>query len=509
MITGYYNCYSRITAVDEILESVRKYFKSEKILLINDFGDPVLLNVANKFNCDYYYEPTSNGYPGGNETCVPILNWVKRFLKYVQKIDTEWFILLEDDVFIMNKIDESTLLYDINGINPSNILPYPVNEIIKKENPLVYGAMGGAIFRTSFFKNMKINLVEYFIQLFGIHCPPELTGQNWFYSDAILSYLAYVYNGTLGSYPQFCELWYSDFNERLKNNQIAVLNQYKFFFNFPTHPNLFTFVKEKFTIFIPTRGEGYTFELFVNVAMPLYERFLNDNIYEFIICCPEKNKETVKSKLSKFKFPFVYFVDENFCEHENPWIKQQIIKLEICYYIKTKHYLILDDDMYLTKELSFSDFFDKHGNIFYSFESWSDNGPNFANNTQWVMDSCERLNYPLSELKNSKHLMGVTPQLFITKVVHQLLHVLGKNWKNEFKGSEYSLYWIFLLQTLRTHYYTPCNTFFAMDHEYQVLRHSLQKEQVKNIINNAFTNKVYYFLVIQSWIKYDFIHELI
>jgi hypothetical protein len=505
MITGYYNCFSQVNSTDEILESFRKFYPEEKIVLINDFGDQTLLNVAKKFNCDYYYELVNNGYPGGNNSWIPILNWVKRFLKYIKKIDTEWFILLEDDVFIMDKVDETTLLNDINGINNNNILPIPVNHILKRNEVLIYGAMGGAIFRTSFFKNMEISLVENFMELFGNNCPPEYSGQNWYYSDVVLSYLAYAFNGTLGSYPQFCELWFSDLNDRIKYNKIAVLNQYKFLFNFPSHPNLFSFAKG-YTIFIPTKGEGDTFELFVNVAMNLYEQYLNKNdIFEFIICCPEENIDYVKFKLNKFNFPFVYFTDSSFCKNDNSWIKQQIIKLDICNYIKTKYYLILDDDMYLTKKLSIDDFFDKNGNIYYSFESWSDDSIHFANNTNWLSSSCEWLNYDKFDLKQSTKLMGVTPQLFITRIVHQLLHVLGKNWKNEFKGSEYSLYWIYLLQTLRTHYYTPDNRFFAMDHEYQVLVPNLSNQELENIINNSFNSKKYYFLVIQSWLNYKLI----
>ena len=506
MITGYYNCFSQINSTDEILESFRKFYPESKILLINDYGDSTLLNVAKKFNCEYYYELVNNGYPGGKETYIPILNWIKRFLKYVKKIDTEWFILLEDDVFTMNKVDETTLLYDVNGINYTNILPYPVNKILPNYfEPLYYGAMGGAIFRTSFFKNMDIQVVEKYINLFGLNCHPKLTGQNWYYSDVILSYITYVYNGTIGNYPQFCELWFTDINNRVENNKVAILNQYKFLFDFQVHPNLFNFQENKYTIFIPTRGDGYTFELFINVALPLYERYLNKNdIYEFIICCPEENLDYVKFKLNKFNFPFVYFIDSSFyVDSINNWIKQQIIKLEICVYVKTKYYLILDDDMYLTKNLSLCDFFDENEKIYYSFESWSDNGPNFANNAKWYTDSCETLKYDNSMLKKSNKLMGVTPQLFITRIVHQLLQVLGKNWKNNFKGTEYSLYWIYLIQTLRTHYYTPNNIFFAMDHEYQVIVPNLTNDSVKNIIQSSFESKKYYFLVIQSWINYD------
>jgi hypothetical protein len=247
----------------------------------------------------------------------------------------------------------------------------------------------------------------------------------------------------------------------------------------------------------------------------LYKTYLNKNdIHQFFVCCPEKNLNVVIQRLSQFDLPFVFLKDEDFNININSngtsndgWINQQIIKLAISYYINTEHYLILDDDMFLTKHLQFSDFFDNNGNIYYSFESWSDNGQNYANNTLWLTNSCNILNYDVNELKNNKYIFGVTPQLIITRIVHQLLETIGKNWKQIFKenkATEFSLYWIYLLKTFRTMYYTPSNIFFDMDHSSHILVKNISEQDINLIINNAFLSKKYYFLVIQSWLKYPY-----
>jgi hypothetical protein len=108
-ITGYYNCYSQINSADEILESFRKNYPTEKILLINDNGDPSLSIVANKFDCEYYYENTNIGYPGGNENYYQILNWIKRFFKYIKKIDISGVETFDENILL--KFHNLTELY--------------------------------------------------------------------------------------------------------------------------------------------------------------------------------------------------------------------------------------------------------------------------------------------------------------------------------------------------------------------------------------------------------------
>lgn len=464
-ISAIYNCYSQLACTNEILIAFRKFYPENKVLLINDNGNANYLDIAKRYNCDYYYEYENIGYPGGSETHFQILKWLKRFLSYVKLIDTEWFILLEDDVLLLDYIDFSSLLYDVNGIIPVNIIPYTASLILfkyfgRQVNPshLVYGATGGTIFRTEFFKNMDINIVEKYVNLFGEMTPPSLTNQNWFYSDVMLSYLTYIFNGSLGKNSQLYHVFNiissePNIRNRIVDKKISVLNNFKYVYNF-SYKNEHLLINNKYSIIIPTIGEGETFELFITHSLPLYKKYLNmDDVYQIFICCPERNLDSVIQRLSQFDFPFVFLKDEDFNIINDRWINQQIIKLSICHYINTEHYLILDDDMFLTKKIQFSDFFDKNGNIYYSFES-------SKNNQMSLTNSCIILNYDINEIKSHQDIASNTSQLMITRIVRQLLQTIGNSWEQYLKNystNSFLLYWIYLLKSFRTMYYIPNN----------------------------------------------------
>jgi hypothetical protein len=518
MIGAYFPCFRELTAANEILIAYRKYFPNTTVVMVNDAGDETHSVLGKKYNCKYFHETENIGYPGGRQHHEQIIRWIKRFLNYIQLIDDEWFFLLEDDVFIMNHVNENTLQYDINGVNPDNLLPWPSVNIIKERgyhkdtSSLVYGAMGGAIFRTSFFKKMALRIedVERDLNLFGETCPQYITGQNWYYSDVVLSYLTYLYGGNLGMYPEFAELWFSDLNSRLTNNQVGCLNQYKFLYKYLPHPYLTISQSDKYTIVLPTRGSGSAFELFVEHLLLRYVTFLDPSeIAEFIVICPEINFELAKSKILEYggSLPFTFYTDENIAEiSTNNWMKQQIIKLAICSRIKTDHYFIIDDDLIITKPLKFCDFFDEQNNIYYSYETtWPINGPNFATNTNWWISSLNMSGLQPNKLLDSKNLMGVTPQLMVTRIVHQMLQSLGADWMVKMdvsRSTEYCLYWIYLIKTLRTHYYVPSSKFFAMDNNTNILIQGLTKNEIIEKLHKGLTDKQYTFLVAQSWINY-------
>ena len=513
-VGAYFPCFRELTAANEVLFAYRRYFPNNTVVMVNDDGDRAHAALGERYNCKYFQATDNVGYPGGKLHHEQIIRWVKRFHHYIQLIEDEWFVLLEDDVFVMGTVDPKTLIYDINGINPRNLLPPPSVNLVKERGYhkdaryLIYGAMGGAIFRTSFFQNLNIEDVERDLNLFGERCPQTLTGQNWYYSDVVLSFLCYLYGGTLGMYPEFAELWFIDLKSRLDNNQVGVLNQYKFLYKYPPHPHLTTLNPNKYTIVLPTQGSGSAFEIFVEKLLPRYVTYLDPSeIQEFIVICPQAVLENVKSKLSGFNF--VFYTDESICNIEtNVRMKQQIIKLAICTHVKTEHYLIIDDDLIITKPLRFSDFFDDQQRIYYSHESWPTNVTDFATNTsQWQLSLvCSGL-HPNS-LIGCKNLMGVTPQLMITRIVHQMIHSLSNPnipWMAKMsmmRCTEYCLYWIYLLKTLRTHYYAPCNKFFAMDNDINVLVEGLTQQQVCDKITKGLTDKQYTFTVVQSWINY-------
>lgn len=524
MVDAYFPCHRQANSANEVLYAYRRHYPDTKIVMVNDQGDRDLKILAEKYNCDYTYEDENIGYPGGQKDYKQIIRWLKRFFTHIKKIDADWFMLMEDDVYVMGRVDTTKLNYDICGINYSNILPPPATQLIHRtgnhlsKQQFVYGAMGGSIYRKKFFVDLEWSRVEEASIKFGMMCPEHITPshQNWYYSDVLLSYICYYFGGTIGPYSEFAELWYSDLSKRMEEKKVSVLNQYKFLYGYKTHKHLYDSVCVKYTVVIPTRGEGDAYDIFTK---KLWRNLINrlHDVYEFIIIAPDSNLNTVKRDLnldleldSNIRFiPDSDLVDGNIT---HGWIKQQIIKLKVADVIRTDHYLILDDDMILCKDLHMADMFNEKGEIYYSFEAWpnpSNFKTHYATDQRWWISSMYVSKLRINNIQGSKALMGVTPQLMITRVVSQCVEYLDKNSPNwqtlmqKHNATEYAIYWLYLNHTLRTSYYTPDNRMFAMDNNINVLKKGLTDTQVRQMIKQGLNKKKYYFIVVQSWLRYD------
>ena len=249
--------------------------------------------------------------------------------------------------------------------------------------------------------------------------------------------------------------------------------------------------------------------------MMLYKKHLvGEDIFEFILICPEINKQNVINDINKIKINniniFKVYSDEEIIDskyiNSNNWCKQMLIKLNIFKYIKTEFYFIIDDDMILTKKLGFEDFFDTNDKIYYSYEAYSDNTPLFQNNTIWLEMSCKAICGNLEQLKTEKTIMGVTPQLFITKIVSELVNYLGTNLELFIfrdVATEFQLYWQFLIKTGRTNLYTPDNRFFSVDESIHLISRCSHDNIIERI-KNGYVTKKNFFVVIQSHLKYPY-----
>jgi hypothetical protein len=515
-IGAYYQCYRQLTAAKEVITAYRKFFPTNTLVLINDAGDEQHRELDKSPYCKYVQATENVGYPGGKLHHEQIIRWMKRFFTYVNLIEEDWFFLLEDDVFVMKTVDEKTLQYDICGINPRNLLPWPSVNMVRERGYhkdaqyLIYGAMGGAIFRTSFFKAMgqRWDEVERDLNRFGELCPQSLTGQNWYYSDVVLSFLAYLYGGTLGMYPEFAELWFQDLPKRLAENQVGCLNQYKFLYNYPIHPHLTTLDTTKYTIVLPVAGTGPNFELFVDQLLPRYHKYLDPSeVGSFVVVCPGAHLETVRSKFGETTgLPFTFVAEESLVSlRVDDWIRRQIMKLSICSQIQTEYYLTLEEDMIPTQPLRFADFFDEKGRIRYSRET-TPGGINANFHQSWWITTLafNKVGNPL-ELVKSTNLPGLAPQLFTTRIVHQMLHSLELNWMMGmvvFRAPAHCLYWIYLLKTLRTHYHIISDKLFAISAEVNVMEANLTAQQFKEKLQRGLKEKQHTFLQVQREFGY-------
>jgi hypothetical protein len=258
---------------------------------------------------------------------------------------------------------------------------------------------------------------------------------------------------------------------------------------------------KKYTIVIPINPKSELNRLYYFFKSLKQYVYLPDVYKVYIITSNE-----VIEKIKKFNFNFLTFIDEEIIEPlkiPDKWIYQQILKLKISKIIKTKYYLIIDDDMFLIKELCFNDFFDK-GHIIYSHESFPHNNPPNYTNKIWWENSCKLLKYPIDKLYNKNNLMSVTPQVMITNLVIELLDNLLKNWEYTY-FTEYSLYWIYLIQQDKEHFYTTNgNKLLEQNVLFNLLQFTEYNDSI-HIIKNALLEKKYHFLCIQSELnKYGF-----
>jgi hypothetical protein len=243
---AYYQAYKRPNCVDFVLTNFRQHYPNTPVVLVSDGGDD-FSNLANKYNCKYFFEENLTcfhdvvdgnryNYPkkwinNADEKLSALKKYIKRIGNHIKKLNTDYFILLEDDVYVMNKTNLDSLEYKINGNNPHHSYPEEVCQYLIKQNYLSYGGCGGCIFDVKFFDTI-INKNPNIEDQIDIYC--NLTrhytnngNQNWWGSDAILSFLCYYHGGNIGPYSGFCEVWHHNYDERKNLNAIEVLHQYK------------------------------------------------------------------------------------------------------------------------------------------------------------------------------------------------------------------------------------------------------------------------------------------
>jgi hypothetical protein len=283
----------------------------------------------------------------------------------------------------------------------------------------------------------------------------------------------------------------------------------------------------KFTIVLPTRG-------LKNQYLPLvfrtYEKYLDlDSIEEIIIISPQQ--ENLPDQKSSFlsdtyidKIPVRFLSDEEILFprtvfpdiQAKGWYRQQIIKLLIYQHVKTPVYLIVDDDLFLTRSLSYNDLRVMiDGKIYwkYSSEKYSDLGKKNYSALTWWKGSAQLLEFDQSQLRDDDHLLGVTPQIFVTEYVRNLishLESLSPEWIEKFiqlGATEYTTYWIYLHTQNLHHVYSDKGTpLWTNDPQYNILDYCTV-EAGKSIIANGFCKCPSYFMVIQSYLGYP-AHEI-
>lgn len=205
-----------------------------------------------------------------------------------------------------------------------------------------------------------------------------------------------------------------------------------------------------------THSNGASFnnlDRFMRIGMRTYKRFMNpDIVADFFVIVPKPDFDRIKRRLlAEYpEWPWRVIVEDVIVARTVPsgWAKQQTAKLAISSLVKTSHYLIIDDDTYLTRPLrEAQELFDERGRArmnrcdidFPFFFLWSS----------------QVLGVEWDQVQDAPFHMAITPEIFVTDVVRDLVQVLEDKygshmkWQEylaEHKFTEYCLYWIFLIK---------------------------------------------------------------
>lgn len=270
----------------------------------------------------------------------------------------------------------------------------------------------------------------------------------------------------------------------------------------------------KYSIIMPLKiNETNSFKIFTEIGLPLYDKFLESEYLEsFYIICPVQDIKILSKYTDKYPHIPFKFIKEDYIIHKNisdinGWLKQQIIKIATASIITTEYYLIVDSDMYLNQKLRYEDLF-QNSKVKYSYEPYQElNNKYYSTNSEWWKNSAKIIDYPITDLYKDKYLMGVTPQIFITDKVKELVKYLilryGKDWQKiicDMKFSEYTLYWLFMLKNNYTQLYTiEGYPLWNHDLERNILYYHTEEEQ-KIIAKKSVLENKSYFSVIQSYL---------
>lgn len=168
MILGaFHQAYKNKKATENVIKNFRIYYPNNPYFLFSDNGLD-FSDLAKKYNCFYEFCDYNIGYDKytgfGKQGS---LEWLKRFNKTCLQLNTEYVIMLEDDVLIQNTIyiPEETEFYglDVPGNKiPENFINHFISKYSAKFYNNWYGSGGGSIFRTKTFIENYEKLIKIF-----------------------------------------------------------------------------------------------------------------------------------------------------------------------------------------------------------------------------------------------------------------------------------------------------------------------------------------------------------
>jgi len=252
MLGAIFQCYNEPYATYKTIESFRRLYPDGHIVAIND-GAPAELKpafeaIAAHFDVDYTYEDRrsfSAEVGDGQEHArihmdkkEQIELYARRFAWSVSRLTEPHFVILEDDVLMLRKASPECWRYDINGCNPKVSFGRSAIAYLRQvrgcfdnatslPNPVYYGACGGCVLNTEFFKKACLKIED------AMHDFCNVVPTSQWAGDTFISFLCYSAGGMIGLNPEFCETWYKGWFDRVVLGKVAILHKIKIHYGAP------------------------------------------------------------------------------------------------------------------------------------------------------------------------------------------------------------------------------------------------------------------------------------
>jgi hypothetical protein len=203
---AFFQCYKNPFATYKCLESFRAIYPDAPVLLLSDNGHDYT-EMAKHFRCEYIHATES--LPVWIEYTDPVSyietpkRLLKRMLDAFERIDSEYILLLEDDVIVHNTIciprsDAALFGNHVNPFSPQ-VLVHLAIQLLSPYS--CYTGHGGSVYRRAPFLNYLRNnegidyVVGMFSQFRGTHLPKNIN------LDQLMSLVVFYNGGQLHPLP--------------------------------------------------------------------------------------------------------------------------------------------------------------------------------------------------------------------------------------------------------------------------------------------------------------------
>lgn len=234
-IGAYYQCYKQPKAFLAAVANYRRCYPHGTLVIVSDNGYDYA-KAAEHFGADYTHDTEQTGNNttnalGNKDRCA---RYLRRFLTAATKIREPYFMYLEDDVLVADRIPANVMDAEVVGANRHYArMPAAMIHNLKRYNLTVrneqyYGGCGGTIFSTAFYAQLaKVLDIDALLNEYGPLNPA-------YDSDILVSYLAVRFGGRCTGPPDaLTEAFVPGWETAVQYGVAKVVHQFKFLYNKP------------------------------------------------------------------------------------------------------------------------------------------------------------------------------------------------------------------------------------------------------------------------------------